>query len=257
MRHNNASMHHRHHSLHPFHSQQSPQNHTAPHHAATGHAPHLLQQHPHQPHAQHAPQHHQQQMYGYGAATGGASAGYAGQYVVPGAAPVAPGAGGEAATGAQGPTGAAGDMMMQNPYGMAPYPYMYQGMPYANTAAQGYPMGYQQMYGYPYQQSPGMAMDPSMMQGQMAGVPVVPQQPQPQQQAGGAAGAPPQQQAQPSTMHQNPAHGQGAVQLPQQQQVQQNQQVRLLVLNFVYLMSRDAHDISGRAHVSSQHRAAC
>lgn len=133
-----------------------------------------------------------------------------------------------AAEGAAGAAGATGEMMVQTPYGMTPYPYMFQGVPFAPAAQQGYQMTYQQMYGYPFQAA-AMAMDPSMMQGQATGAAGV------QQQASGASGP---QQAQPTPMHQTPGQGQaevasGQMAAPLSQQQQQAQQVRTVVGRFL------------------------
>lgn len=227
----NVAIHQRHHPF-PHFPPPHGQPHHMPHHPTAGHGPHLMQQHAHQPHTQHPPQQHQQQLYGYGAA---ATAGYAGQYLLPTATPPAGAGGGGEVAGAAGAAGTAGDMMMQTPYGVSPYPYMFQGVPYAAAAQQGYPIGYPQMYGFPYP-STGMGMDPSMLQGQVAAAGVQ------QQQAGGAStGQQPAQQ--PSPMHQNPTQGQAVVPSPQTatplpQQQQQAQQVRLVGPLVISLMNQ-------------------
>lgn len=129
-------------SLPPHMQQQLPPH----HHLQQPHPHHQQQQHggPLHPHQQ-APHQHQQ-MYAAGfQAAGPAFA--AGQYHVPAAvAPTGPEGAGAAGGGAGGSGGNGGggggaDMMVQTPYGMAPYPYAmsFQGVPYA-PAQQGYPV---------------------------------------------------------------------------------------------------------------------
>ncbi|CAM9600875.1 unnamed protein product [Ascophyllum nodosum] len=226
--------------------------------------PHQLQppQHPHQPPQQHQHQQHQQQhpLYGYPAGVGpnptATSAYTSGQYpVVAGHHDGAAAAAAAAAAGAS-----AGEMMVQTPYGMYPY-VSFQGVPYVSQQ-QGYSMGYQMYPGYPY--PAGVAIDPSMMQGQIpAGVQVGGQQPHssPMHQGQGQTGnpAPPLQQQQgqpqpqqqlanvPQNLPQNVP--QGVPQTPpQQQQPQQQQQRPPSQLQAQQQQARAAASVQQRQH---------